>query len=93
MQVLKGQAALVEPCIYAGNFLYDEGEGLEDDEIAAMAAKLGTALQELPGGGLGHGTVADISDQSQGLEFQLHIVHQVIIRGVFDVHLKLPCRV
>ena len=38
----------------------------------------GVALQEPPRGGLSHGTVADINGQSQGLAFQLHIIHQVI---------------
>ena len=76
-QVLKGQLALLEPCISAAGFLYEEGEGLEPDELADQAARLGRALRELPGGGLGHGTVADISDQSQSLSFQLHIAHQV----------------
>ena len=76
-QVLKGQLALLEPTIDANDFLYDEGQGLEPDEVERQTARLGMPLQALPGGGLGHGTVADISDQSQALNFQLHISHQV----------------
>ena len=77
VQVLKGQLAMLEPCISAAGFLYEEGEGLEPDELADNAAKLAKSMADLPGGGLGHGVCADISDQSQALSFQLNITHQV----------------
>ena len=75
--MLKGQLAMLEPCISAAGFLYEEGEGLEAEELADNTAKLAKPMAELPGGGLGHGVCADISDQSQALNFQLNITHQV----------------
>lgn len=32
-QVLKGQLALIAPSISCGDFIYEEGEGLEEDEV------------------------------------------------------------
>jgi hypothetical protein len=32
-QVLKGRLALLAPSIRCGNFSYEEGEGLEEDEV------------------------------------------------------------
>ena len=65
-----------EPTVMAGGFLYEEGEGLEDDEAAANAALLPRPLAELPGGGLGHGVLANVRDQSQDVSLQLVIEHQ-----------------
>ena len=33
MQVVKGRLSLVEPSLSCGAFQYDEGEGLEEDEV------------------------------------------------------------
>ena len=38
-----------EPSIMCGEFMYEEGEGLEDDEVAENAAHLGKRLEALPG--------------------------------------------
>lgn len=65
-----------EPTIMAGGFLYEEGEGLEDDEAAANAALLPRPLADLPGGGLGPGALAVVRDQSQDVSLQLVIEHQ-----------------
>ena len=75
--MLKRDLALVEPTISSPGFQYEEGEGMEADELAAMAAKLAKPLRDLPGGGLGDGVCAEISDQMQALAFQLLIKHQV----------------
>ena len=75
-QVLKKRLAMNEPTIMAGGFLYEEGEGLEDDEAAANAALLPRPLADLPGGGLGHGALAVLRDQSQDVSLQLVIEHQ-----------------
>jgi len=76
-QVLKKRLALNEPTVMtAGGFLYEEGEGLEADEAAANAALLPRPLAALPGGGLGHGALASVRDQSQEVALQLVIEHQ-----------------
>ncbi len=81
MQVLKKRLAMNEPTIMAGGFLYEEGEGLEPDEAAANAALLPRALAALPGGGLGHGVLAAVRDQSQDVTLQLVIEHQARPHG------------
>ena len=80
--MLKKRLAMNEPTIMAGGFLYEEGEGLEDDEAAANAALLLRPLAGLPGGGLGHGTLAVVRDQSQDVSLQLVIEHQARPCGV-----------
>ena len=76
-QVLKKRLALNEPTVMtAGGFLYEEGEGLEADEAADNAALLPRPLADLPGGGLGHGALASVRDQSQEVSLQLVIEHQ-----------------
>ena len=75
--MLKRDLAMVEPTISSPGFQYEEGEGIEADELASMAAKLARPLRDLPGGGLGDGVCAEISDQMQVLNFQLLIKHQV----------------
>ena len=68
---------MVEPTINSAGFGYEEGEGLEADEIADMAVKLAKPMRELPGEGLKDGVCAEIGDQMQVLNFQLIIKHQV----------------
>ncbi|KAK9841863.1 hypothetical protein WJX81_007903 [Elliptochloris bilobata] len=75
-QVLKKRLAMNEPTIMACGFMYEEGEGLQDDEVAANAALLPRVLADLPGGGLGHGVLAVVRDQSQDVTLQLLIEHQ-----------------
>jgi ubiquitin-like 1-activating enzyme E1 B len=66
-RVLKGSLALNEPTLVSDNgFMYEEGEGLEEDEREANAAMLPKVLAELPGGGVKGGAVLSVSDQSQG---------------------------
>ena len=79
---VKKRLAMNEPTIMAGGFLYEEGEGLEDDEASANAALLPRPLAGLPGGGLGHGALAIVRDQSQDVSLQLVIEHQARPCGV-----------
>lgn len=70
----------MEPTIRTdGGFEYEEGEGLDEDEVAANSAKLPVALAGLPGGGLGHGAVAYVDDQVQEFHVQIEITHKVCI--------------
>ena len=68
---------MVEPNLSSPGFLYEEGDELEADELAAMAAKLATPMKLLPGGGWGDGTCVEVGDQTQVLNFQLLLQHQV----------------
>ena len=49
LQVLKQRLSVHEPSIMCGEFMYEEGEGLEDDEVAENAAHLSKRLEALPG--------------------------------------------
>lgn len=75
--VLKRGLGLVAPSISTeGGFLYEEGEGLEEDEVAAYGKLLGRPLDALPGGGLGGGVVAAVTDQATDLALSLVIIHR-----------------
>ena len=82
MQVLKKRLSMNEPTIMAGNFAYEEGADLEPDEVAANAKLLPTALDDLPGGGLKHGTIVSVSDQAQDFNCQLVISHKVFFDDI-----------
>jgi ubiquitin-like 1-activating enzyme E1 B len=73
--VLKGRLALVAPCLVAGGFAYEEGEGLDADEEAAYAALRPRTLAALPGGGLRDGAVLEVTDQEQDLRVQVVVTH------------------
>ncbi|MEW5318053.1 MAG: hypothetical protein WDW38_009306 [Sanguina aurantia] len=62
--------------VMSGDFLYEEGEGLEDDEVASYAAMLSTPLSSLPGGGIRHGSQVTVQDQAQHFSVELLLVHQ-----------------
>lgn len=76
-QVLKKSLSMNEPSVMAGNFSYEEGGDLEPDEVASNARLLPLMLDKLPGGGLKHGTIVNVSDQAQDFSCQLVITHKV----------------
>ncbi|PNW82850.1 hypothetical protein CHLRE_06g296983v5 [Chlamydomonas reinhardtii] len=73
--VIKKRLAVNSPNLMCGGFLYEEGEGLEEDEEAAYAALLPRPLRDLPGGGLGHGAILTVQDQSQHWGVDVIIAH------------------
>ncbi|CAL8466635.1 g6171 [Coccomyxa elongata] len=76
-KVLRKKLSLVEPTVRTdAGFEYEEGEGLDEDEVAANAAKLPIALAALPGGGLGQGVIAHVEDQVQDFKVAIEITHQ-----------------
>jgi ubiquitin-like 1-activating enzyme E1 B len=82
-KVLKNHLGMIEPCfeyILEGDaeraFSYEEGEGLDEDEIQENAAHLPKILAELPAGGIVKDTIVDIQDQRQHLKLQMVISHQ-----------------
>ena len=58
------------------DLLYEEGDGLEPDEVATYERRLALRLQDLPGGGIRDNTMIDVEDFSQGdLKCQILVVH------------------
>ncbi len=76
-QVLKKRLSLLEPNLNTASFMYEEGEGLDEEEVAESRAHLPKTLAELPGGGLGHGSTFQVTDQAQQLELEFVVTHQV----------------
>ena len=58
--------------------MYEEGAGLDEDEVEENRRHLSTVLASLPGGGLSHGSIASIQDNAQSLHVQVVITHQVM---------------
>ncbi|GLC36066.1 hypothetical protein PLESTB_000169600 [Pleodorina starrii] len=73
--VIKKRLAVSTPNLVCGGFMYEEGEGLDEDEVAAYAALLPRTLSALPGGGLRHGSVLTVQDQSQHFGVDIIIAH------------------
>lgn len=77
-QVLRAKLAMIHPTLMTdGGFDYVEGEGLDADEAEDSRKLLPRTLAQLPGGGLVHGTIVSVQDQSQSVDFELIISHQV----------------
>jgi len=75
-QVLKKALAVSVPMLQCGDFLYEEGEGLEEDEVEMYAAMLPRPLSGLPDGGLKHGSILAVTDELQHFKINLIIAHQ-----------------
>eukprot|EP00887_Chlorella_sp_A99_P005739 scaffold1.g5739.t1 len=73
--VLKGRLALKAPRLESGTFVYEEGEDLEQDEVAMYARLLPRPLAELPGGGVRHGAALAVGDQEQHFSLTLMVSH------------------
>ena len=56
--------------------LYEQPDGLEEDEKAQYEKNLRAVLTALPAGGVRHGAVPSISDFSQKFEFELLVTHR-----------------
>jgi ubiquitin-like 1-activating enzyme E1 B len=56
--------------------LYEQPDGLEEDEKAQYEKNLRAVLTALPAGGVRHGAVLSISDFSQKFEFELLVTHR-----------------
>jgi hypothetical protein len=78
VQVLRAKVAVNTPNLSTvGGFDYVEGEGLDEDDVERCQALLLRALAQLPGGGVVNGTILEVQDQSQALDFEVIISHQV----------------
>lgn len=82
--VLRGELGVLEPQVSVSgpgdyhNTLFECGEGLEADEVAAYEAALDTPLADLR---VGHGAAVGVEDFAQALKVTLHVAH---VEGGFD---------
>ncbi|KAL6749803.1 hypothetical protein V8C86DRAFT_3144709 [Haematococcus lacustris] len=75
-EVIKKRLAVNVPMLMAGGFMYEEGEGLEEDEVEAYRRMLALPLAQLPGGALAGGGLMHVSDESQAFTMDLLLQHQ-----------------
>jgi ubiquitin-like 1-activating enzyme E1 B len=77
-RVVKKQLGFEEPTLsLGGDFIWEEGDGAEDDYKVNLPKK----LNALPCGGIQHGTVLEIDDNSQNLTIQVCVSHQDVWEG------------
>jgi len=73
-RVIKGRLGFEEPTLMLqGDFIWEEGDGADEVEFKGNLSK---KLSELPCGGIQHGTVLEIDDNSQSLKVCITITHQ-----------------
>ncbi|KAK9806335.1 hypothetical protein WJX72_010622 [[Myrmecia] bisecta] len=75
-KVLKKHLGINEPTVTCGDFMYEEGSGLDDSEVAFNAKNLPLALASLPGGGVRNGAILEIDDQTQHFQVQVLVSHK-----------------
>mmetsp|Transcript_858 Transcript_858/g.1827 ORF Transcript_858/g.1827 Transcript_858/m.1827 type:complete len:177 (+) Transcript_858:328-858(+) len=61
-----------------GDFIWEEGDGADEDEFKMNLPK---KISELPCGGIKHGTVLEIDDNSQNLSIQVAVTHKDVWEG------------
>ena len=78
-RVIKGRLGFQEPTLLLnGDVIWEEGEGAEEEEYECNLPK---TLKGLPCGGIQHGTVLEIDDNSQNLCIQVLVSHQDVWEG------------
>jgi len=77
-KIVKGRLGFEEPTLMLqGDFIWEEGDGAEVEFEMNLPKK----LSGLPCGGIQHGTVLEIDDNSQNLSIQVAITHQDVWEG------------
>jgi ubiquitin-like 1-activating enzyme E1 B len=77
-KIVKGRLGFEEPTLMLqGDFIWEEGDGAEIEFEMNLPKK----LSRLPCGGIQHGTVLEIDDNSQNLSIQVAITHQDVWEG------------
>jgi Ubiquitin/SUMO-activating enzyme ubiquitin-like domain/ThiF family/Ubiquitin-activating enzyme active site len=74
--VLKRDMAFAAPTIVAESFLYEEGDDLEEEEVAENARMRALPLAALPGG-VAHNSRLEVSELSQNLKVTLVLADAV----------------
>lgn len=78
-KVARKYLGMVEPCLSYGEesmFMYEEGEGLDAEEVQEYENYLPMVISELPAGGIKNGTLVRITDQRQHLDFEIMVGHE-----------------
>lgn len=75
-RVLKKEMAFSHPTVMCENFLYEEGDDLDEDEVAEYAHLLPKTLAMLPGS-ITHNTRLEVNDQAQNLKVTVVLQQQV----------------
>lgn len=75
-KIAKDQLSMIAPTLSYGQFLYEEGEDLDPEEVEHYSQHLGKVLAELPSGGVVHNSVIELSDQAQSLNVEIIVCHQ-----------------
>jgi ubiquitin-like 1-activating enzyme E1 B len=77
-RIVKQRLGFEEPTLMLnGDFVWEEGDGAEDD----YHVNLPKTLTALPCGGIQHGTVLEIDDNSQNLTIHVSVTHQDVWEG------------
>ena len=75
--VLKKKLGMNAPEVNAPEtLLYEQDDGLDDEEIEIYAKNCKSTLANLPAGGVIHNTVLNVSDFTQKFEFDLIVTHR-----------------
>mmetsp|Transcript_857 Transcript_857/g.1820 ORF Transcript_857/g.1820 Transcript_857/m.1820 type:complete len:686 (+) Transcript_857:139-2196(+) len=78
-RIVKGRLGFEEPTLMLqGDFIWEEGDGADEDEFKMNLPK---KISELPCGGIKHGTVLEIDDNSQNLSIQVAVTHKDVWEG------------
>ncbi len=78
-RIVKGRLGFEEPTLMLqGDLIWEEGDGADEDEFKSNLSKI---LPRLPCGGIQHGTVLEIDDNSQDLSIQVAVTHQDVWEG------------
>lgn len=96
-QVVKGEWKFSDFSLDNGSeFMYDEGDAVSPDELAANQKHLSTILSKLPGGGIVHNTMLNILDDNSSLCLPVLITHSeepgYKISGDFEIAKKQATR-
>ena len=76
-RLLKSELGFVSPTVLlAGDLIYEEGDELEEDEVAAYRSNLTKRLGDLPCGGIRDGSSARVEDFGQDLEVEIRFAHR-----------------
>lgn len=72
--IAKGRLGFEAPTVLIdGDFVWEEGEGADSEEFAINLPK---TLDQLPCGGIQHGTVFELDDTTQNLTIQVSVTHK-----------------
>jgi ubiquitin-like 1-activating enzyme E1 B len=75
-RVIKKRLGFEEPTLMLdGDFIWEEGDGADEEEFKCNLEK---PLAKLPCGGIKHGTVLEIDDNSQNLSIKVMVSHREV---------------